>query len=149
MMQAHYRSVLDFSNDALLASEKGFLKLMEAVSYLSKIEATSDTTDFDVLEWKSDCYTAMNDDFNTPILIAELFRAVKFINQIKDSRSSKNASSNNDNKKLGATVELLIRMRNEARSQKNFALSDQIRDELYAIGIQLKDGKEGTTFSLD
>lgn len=172
MMQAHYRSVLDFSNDALLASEKGFLKLMEAVSYLSKIEATSDTTDFDVLEWKSDCYTAMNDDFNTPILIAELFRAVKFINQIKDSKSSispenlslltevmhrfvfdilglKNASSNNDNKKLGATVELLIKMRNEARSQKNFALSDQIRDELYAIGIQLKDGKEGTTFSLD
>ena len=172
MMQAHYRSILDFSNDALLASEKGFLKLMEAVTSLSKIEATKDANDFDVTKWKSNCYDAMNDDFNTPILIAELFRAVKHINQIKDRKSSistenlklltevmhcfvfdvlglKNTQSNNHNEKLSATVELLIKMRNDARSQKNFALSDQIRDELIAIGIQLKDGKEGTTFSLE
>ena len=72
MMQAHYRSILDFSNDALLASEKGFLKLMEAVTSLSKIEATKDANDFDVTKWKSNCYDAMNDDFNTPILIARL-----------------------------------------------------------------------------
>jgi len=172
MMQAHYRSILDFSNDALLASEKGFLKLMEAVTSLSKIEATKDANDFDVTKWKSNCYDAMNDDFNTPILIAELFRAVKHINQIKDRKSSistenlklltevmhcfvfdvlglKNTQSNNHNEKLSATVELLIKMRNDARSQKNFALSDQIRDELIAIGIQLKDSKEGTTFSLE
>ena len=56
MMQAHYRSILDFSNDALLASEKGFMKLMEAVSSLDKLEAKSDTKEFDVLEWKSNCY---------------------------------------------------------------------------------------------
>jgi cysteinyl-tRNA synthetase len=172
MMQAHYRSILDFSNDALLASEKGFMKLMEAVSSLDKLEAKSDTKEFDVLEWKSNCYKAMNDDFNTPILIAELFSAVKYINQIKDGKSSinssdlamltelmhqfvfdilglKNTSSNNQDQKLGDTVELLIRMRNEARTQKDFALSDKIRDELLAIGIQLKDGKDGTTFILD
>jgi cysteinyl-tRNA synthetase len=172
MMQAHYRSILDFSNDALLASEKGFIKLMEAVSTLDKLEATSDTNEFDVTAWKSNCYTAMNDDFNTPILIAELFSAVKYINQIKDGKATisnsnlallkqvmrqfifdilglKNVSSNKQDQKLGDAVELLIRMRNDARVQKDFALSDKIRDELLAIGIQLNDGKDGTTFILD
>ena len=172
MMQAHYRSVLDFSNEALIASEKGFLKLMEAVTSLSKIEATEAVNDFDVIKWKSNCYAAMNDDFNTPILIAELFSAVKYINQIKDNKASinnsslavltetmqqfvfdilglKTAVSNDQNHKLGETIELLIKMRNEARAQKDFALSDKIRDELIGIGIQLKDGKDGTTFLLD
>ena len=172
MMQAHYRSVLDFSNEALLASEKGFLKLMEAVTSLSNIEATEVVNDFDVIKWKSNCYAAMNDDFNTPILIAELFSAVKYINQIKDNKASinsssltvltetmqqfvfdilglKNAVSNDQNHKLGETIELLIKMRNEARALKDFALSDKIRDELIGIGIQLKDGKDGTTFLLD
>ena len=172
MMQAHYRSILDFSNDALLASEKGFIKLMEAVSTLDKLEATSDTNEFDVTAWKSNCYTAMNDDFNTPILIAELFSAVKYINQIKDGKATisnsnltflkqvmhqfvfdilglKNVRSNKQDQKLGDAVELLIRMRNDARVQKDFALSDKIRDELLAIGIQLNDGKDGTTFILD
>ena len=172
MMQAHYRSVLDFSNEALLASEKGFLKLMEAVTSLSKIEATEVVNDFDIIKWKSNCYAAMNDDFNTPILIAELFSAVKYINQIKDNKASINTSSlavltktmkqfvfdilglktavsNDQNHKLGETIELLIKMRNEARAQKDFALSDKIRDELIGIGIQLKDGKDGTTFLLD
>ena len=172
MMQAHYRSILDFSNDALLASEKGFMKLMEAVSTLNKLEATSGANEFDVSAWKANCYTAMNDDFNTPILIAELFSAVKYINQIKDGKATitdsnlallkdvmhqfvfdilglKNVISNKQDQKLGDTVELLIRMRNDARAQKDFALSDKIRDELLAIGIQLKDGKDGTTFILD
>ena len=172
MMQAHYRSILDFSNEALLASEKGFLKLMEAVTSLSNIEATEVVNDFDVIKWKSNCYAAMNDDFNTPILIAELFSAVKYINQIKDNKASinsssltvltetmqqfvfdilglKNAVSNDQNHKLGETIELLIKMRNEARALKDFALSDKIRDELIGIGIQLKDGKDGTTFLLD
>jgi len=172
MMQAHYRSILDFSNDALLASEKGFMKLMEAVSTLDKLEATSGANEFDVSAWKANCYTAMNDDFNTPILIAELFSAVKYINQIKDGKTTitdsnlallkdvmhqfvfdilglKNVISNEQDQKLGDTVELLIRMRNDARAQKDFTLSDKIRDELLAIGIQLKDGKDGTTFILD
>ncbi|MCK5400658.1 MAG: cysteine--tRNA ligase [Flavobacteriaceae bacterium] len=170
MLQAHYRSILDFSNNALLASEKGFNKLMEALNALVNLPV-GNTTDFDVENWKKNCYSAMNDDFNTPILIAELFSAVKFINQVKDNKASitkedletlsatihtfvfdvlglQNVSSGNeDSDKLSDTVEVLIKLRSEARANKNFALSDKIRDELLAVGIQLKDGKDGTSFS--
>ena len=170
MLQAHYRSILDFSNDALLASEKGFNKLVEAINYLEKLPI-GNTTDFDIENWKKNCYKAMNDDFNTPILIAELFSAVKFINQVKDNKASitkedfeilsttintfvfdvlglQNVSSGNeDSDKLSDTVEVLIKLRAEARANKDFALSDKIRDELLAVGIQLKDGKDGTSFS--
>jgi len=171
MLQAHYRSILDFSNDALLASEKGFNKLMEAINILPKLQV-SNTTTFDVEAWKTNCYNAMNDDFNTPILIAELFSAVKFINQVKDGKASvtqkdldvltktihdfvfdvlglQNVDNCNDDgsEKLSDAVEVLIKMRAEARVNKDFALSDKIRDELLAVGIQLKDGKDGTTFS--
>ena len=126
----------------------------------------------DVTNWQQRCYDAMNDDFNTPILIAELFSAVKYINQINDGTNSIDATSlellkntlhnfvfdilgleNLDNAsshdKLSDAVQLLITLRNEARAQKNFALSDQIRDQLSEVGIHLKDGKDGTTFSLD
>ena len=170
MLQAHYRSILDFSNDALLASEKGFNKLMEAINYLEKLPVAN-TTNFDIENWKRNCYKAMNDDFNTPILIAELFNAVKFINQIKDNKASitkedldilsttintfafdilglQNVSSGNENSdKLSDTVDVLIKLRAEARANKDFALSDKIRDELLDVGIQLKDGKDGTSFS--
>ncbi len=171
MLQAHYRSILDFSNDALLASEKGFNKLMDTINILPKLKV-SDTSTFDVEAWKANCYNAMNDDFNTPILIAELFSAVKFINQVKDGKASitqkkidvltktihnfvfdvlglQNIDSCNGDgsEKLSDAVEVLIKMRAEARANKDFALSDKIRDELLAVGIQLKDGKDGTTFS--
>ncbi len=172
MMQAHYRSILDFSNDALLASEKGFQKLMEALSVLPLLPATKASADFDVQAWKKSCYDAMNDDFNTPILIAELFSAVKYINQIKDGTNTIDAinlellkntlhafvfdvlglqetSAASSDDKFADTVQLLITLRNEARAQKNFALSDQIRDQLNEIGIQLKDGKDGTAFSIE
>lgn len=173
MMQAHYRSVLDFSNDALLASEKGYQKLMEAVKTLNQITASEASSGFDVSTWKKRCYKAMNDDFNTPILIAELFGAVKYINQIRDGKNTidndnlevlkqtlesfvydilglKDELTNNDsNTKLSDAVRILIHLRNEARAQKNFELSDQIRDQLASVGIQLKDGKGGTSFTLD
>ena len=87
VMQAHYRSVLDFSNDALLASEKGFNRLMEAVNLLEALP-TSEKSSIDVETWKQSCYDAMNDDFNSPILIAQLFEAAKFIHQIKDSKAT-------------------------------------------------------------
>ena len=172
MMQAHYTSILDLSNDALLASEKGYNKLMDAISALDKIE-TGATTSFDIDTWQQKCYAAMNDDFNTPILIAQLFDAVKHINLIKDGKESiteadkeklqkslhtftfdilgltnQNNSQSNNSDKLGEVVELLIQLRNEARSNKDFATSDKIRDQLAAMGIQLKDGKDGTVFSL-
>ncbi|MCF6296173.1 MAG: cysteine--tRNA ligase [Flavobacteriaceae bacterium] len=170
MLQAHYRSILDFSNDALLASEKGSNKLMEAINYLEKLPV-GNTTDFDIEDWKNNCYNAMNDDFNTPILIAELFSAVKFINQVKDNKASVTKEDledlsatvhafvfdvlglqniepcNESPDKLSDTVEVLIKLRAEARANKDFALSDKIRDELLAVGIQLKDGKDGTSFS--
>ena len=170
-MQANYRSILDFSGEALEAAEKGHAKLMEAISFLDKIEAANTST-FDVLEWKSSCYDAMNDDFNTPILIANLFEAVKLINQIKEQKASLtvidlqdlketlhafvfdvlgllNETSQENSNKINGVIELLIKLRKEARENKDWALSDQIRDELLALGIQLKDGREGTTFTVN
>ena len=172
MLQAHYRSILDFSNEALLASEKGFHRLMDAYHLLDELP-TSNSSSFDVAEWKQKCYDAMNDDFNSPILIANLFEAVKQINSIKEGKVSITSedleqlkttmsdfifevlglvdihvAANDSSEKLSGTVELLIKLRAEARANKDFATSDQIRDELQKMGIQLKDGKEGTTFSV-
>jgi cysteinyl-tRNA synthetase len=171
MLQAHYRSILDFTDAGLAASEKGFNKLMEAVNSLNKLSTSTDTSNFDIETWKGNCYSAMNDDFNTPILIAELFSAVKFINQVKDQKATiSNADlgklketmhafifdvlglENTDNtgessSKLSDAVEVLIKLRTEARANKDFALSDKIRDELASVGIQLKDGKDGTVFT--
>jgi cysteinyl-tRNA synthetase len=173
MYQAHYRSILDFSNDALEASEKGFNRLMEAYRSLSEIEIGT-KTNFDVDAWRQSCYDAMNDDFNSPILIAQLFEATKFINSLKEGKAEitendleiirktmhdflfdvmglldiSNAESG-DGTKLAETIELLIALRNQARSNKDFATSDQIRDQLLKVGIQLKDGKEGTSYSLN
>ena len=172
MMQAHYTSILDLSNDALLASEKGFNRLMDAFSALSGLE-TGSNSDFDIEIWQQQCYDAMNDDFNTPILIANLFEAVKHINLIKEGKESisttdkeslqnilsafifdilgleQNIGNGQDTEKLSGVVELLIDLRKEARDNKDFATSDKIRDQLADLGIQLKDGKEGTTFSVN
>lgn len=171
MLQAHYRSVLDFSSDALAASEKGFFKLMEAVNSLSSIK-TGKTSTIDIKTWETSCYNAMNDDFNSPILIAQLFDAVRFINLLKletetlnqedleqfkkvlnafifDVLGLENIIKTDTSSQLEGAVEILIKLRNEARISKNWALSDQIRDELLEKGIQLKDGKEGTSFSIN
>ncbi|SHJ17162.1 cysteine--tRNA ligase [Flavobacterium terrae] len=169
-MQAHYRSVLDISNEAMVASEKGLTRLTEGIKLLDKL-STSNKSTIDVQTWKKSCYDAMNDDFNTPILIAQLFEGIKYINLINDGKESITTSDledlritisnfvydilgiqdeqtvSNNSDKLNGAVEMLIRMRNEARANKNWALSDQIRDELAAIGIILKDGKEGTSFT--
>ncbi len=171
MMQAHYRSILDFTNDGIIASEKGFNRLMEGLAILKELQPSAAST-VDITTWKQSCYDAMNDDFNTPILIANLFEGIKVVNLVKDGKETltaedlktladtlntftfdvigikdeKTAANNSD--KLEGVVEMLIDMRLEARANKNFALSDQIRDQLSALGIQLKDGKEGTTFSI-
>ncbi|PKD15901.1 cysteine--tRNA ligase [Salegentibacter salinarum] len=172
MLQANYRSILDFSDEALKASEKGFNRLMDAFHAIDELPV-SEKSSVDVKAWKQSCYDAMNDDFNSPILIAKLFDAVKMINNIKEEAAKITAedkdelqktmsafmfdvlglldkvSENNDTSdKLSSTIELLIKLRAEARNNKDFALSDQIRDQLQEMGIQLKDGKEGTTFSI-
>ncbi len=172
MLQAHYRSILDFSDDAIVAAEKGFKRLMEAINSLSEIPVSNAST-LGIASWRQSCYDAMNDDFNTPILIAQLFEGVRFINLLKDNKESLHQEdlqtftatmqgfvfdvlgledeklSDTTNNKLEGTVNMLIEMRKQARENKNFALSDQIRDQLIALGIQLKDGKEGTTFSIN
>jgi cysteinyl-tRNA synthetase len=171
MLQAHYRSILDFSDDAIVAAEKGYKRLMEALDALPNITAGSSSS-IDFGAWKQLCYDAMNDDFNTPILIAQLFEAVRYINLLKDGKETisnedlvdfktavnafvydvlglnDDKAADADSDKLEGVVNMLIGMRNQARADKNFALSDQIRDQLIALGIQLKDGKEGTTFSI-
>ena len=88
MLQAHYRSVLDLSNDALLAAEKGFNKLMDAINILEGLKDFTDNSDFNTKEWVNNCYKAMNDDFNTPILIANIFDAVKFINKVNQHKAN-------------------------------------------------------------
>ena len=171
MMQAHYTSILDLSNEALMASEKGYIRLMEAIDSLDQLQA-SDSSDFDVASWIQSGYDAMNDDFNSPILIAQLFEAVRHINLIREGKEKISSedlellrraihafvfdilglesrrSTAGESDKLAGVIELLIEMRNEARANKDFSTSDKIRDELQALGIQLKDGKEGTSFSI-
>lgn len=170
MLQAHYRSVLDFTNNGLLASEKGFFRLMDAINLIDDLKI-GDASSFDVKAWKQKCYDAMNDDFNTPILIATLFDAAKFINQVKDGNATVTkadlnllkqtleiftynilglvnvSKENSSTDKLSGAVEILINLRKEARLNKDFALSDKIRDELAEVGIQLNDSREGTTFT--
>ncbi|KYH06553.1 MULTISPECIES: cysteine--tRNA ligase [Chryseobacterium] len=171
-LQAHYRSVLDISNDAMIASEKGFIRLMEAVKVLNSITA-DDTkqSGFSLKEWKNKAYEALTDDFNSPILIAHLFEAVKYIfalndgketistDDLEDLKTTLNAFifdvlglqtvEENNNEKLDQTLKVLIELRNQARKSKNFELSDQIRDKLLAEGIELKDGRDGTSYVLN
>ncbi|MBT8394323.1 MAG: cysteine--tRNA ligase [Bacteroidia bacterium] len=170
MLQAHYRSILDFTNDGLLAAEKGFNRLMDAISLLESLP-TASTSSMNVNDWKIKCYDAMNDDFNTPILIANLFEAAKFINQVKEGKATVTqedlttlhntihafvyyvlgltniTQEDSGSDKLSGAVNLLIKLRQEARLNKDFSLSDKIRDELAEVGIQLQDGKDGTTFT--
>ena len=171
IMQAHYRSILDFSNDAILAAEKGYNRLMEALENLKSLK-TSESSSLDIAAWRQACYDAMNDDFNSPILIAHLFEGVRYINIIKEGKETITAAdlellsktinsfvfdvlglkseteSEDNNDKVEGLVTMLIGMRNEARANKDFAMSDQIRDKLSELGIEIKDTKEGTTFSI-
>ncbi|WP_445381538.1 cysteine--tRNA ligase [Robiginitalea sp. IMCC43444] len=171
MMQAHYTSILDLSDDALLAAEKGYMRLMDAMDVLRDLPE-GERSSFDMKAWKQRCYDAMNDDFNTPVLIAQLFEAVKAIYLVRDGKQSlsradrialqkamdsfiyevlgieKSAVDADGSEKLEGTVKLLIDLRNKARANKDYQTSDEIRDALGALGIQLKDSKEGTTFSL-
>ncbi|KJD31414.1 cysteine--tRNA ligase [Tamlana nanhaiensis] len=172
MAQSSYRSVLDLTDEGLKASEKGYNRLMEALSLLPKLTASASST-INIDTWLQKCYDAMNDDFNTPILIANLFEAAKYINQVNEGSQSltetdlntlktsvnafvfdvlgllKESETNSGTDKLSAAVDVLINLRQEARANKDFALSDKIRDELASAGIQLKDGKDGTTFSVN
>jgi len=160
-LQAHYRNVLDLSENALKASEKGYNKIVEAAEKLKKLkENNSSESDFDIQNWIDNCYKCMNDDFNTPKLIAELFTIIKLINRVydkKDSINSKNIKILNNifpvfiNDILGLDLEisgpknndllldLILELRNEARVNKDYKTSDSIRDRLSKIGYDIND----------
>ena len=171
VMQAHYRSVLDFSSDALEAAEKGYYRLMEGIDRISALKPSAEST-FDVGAWRERCFAAMNDDFNTPVLIAHLFEAVGEINKAYDGKAGftaddiallrqtfegfvyqvmgiENIDRAGDQGLTDALIGLFIEERNAARAARDWALSDRIRDRLAALGIALKDGKDGTTYSIE
>lgn len=167
MLQAHYRSTLDFGNEAMEASEKGFKRLMNALSLLDGLK-TSPSTEVEIQPLIDRCYDAMNDDFNSPVLIAELFEASRIINSVHDNKLKIDAKNldllknmmhtfvfdvlglkdeQTENDDLPKIMDFIVDLRNEAKVNKDYATSDKIRNGLQQIGFQLKDGKEGTTWS--
>ena len=168
MMQAHYRSTLDFTSDALTAAEKGYARLVEALELLGSLK-TSDQSSQNVSEFISKFYNAMDDDFNTPVLVAHLFDAVKYINSVNDGKatissedlaalqSEMNAfivdvlglkqSTSQGETRLKPVMDLVLDLRSEARSNKDWTTSDKIRDGLASAGIVVKDGKDGTSWN--
>jgi cysteinyl-tRNA synthetase len=167
MLQAHYRSTLDFSNEALDASEKGFKRLMNAIALMPKLQTFSQS-DVNIDPIRERCVAAMNDDFNSPVAIAELFEVVRIINAVYDGKLKINAeelsklntliqdfvfdilglkTEDNDNNETDGLLNLIIHLRSRAKENKDYATSDTIRNELQKIGIQLKDSKEGTTWN--
>ncbi len=171
VLQAHYRGTLDFSNEALQAAEKGMNKLYTAAAQLDKLKA-GDHSDEDITAWIERCYAAMNDDLNTPKLIAELFDAVRIINSVKDGKlvltqadldllkqyfhiffydilGMKEDVAQGGSEYTDQLMSLIIDIRKDAKANKNWAVADLIRDKLTEIGIVLKDTKEGTTYELN
>jgi cysteinyl-tRNA synthetase len=172
ILQAHYRSTIDFSNEALQASEKGLERLMTAVKTLTELVPSPNST-IEINSLKEKCFAALNDDLNSPIAIAHLFDGVKMINSIKagneqiskadlDELTSfyhtivfdilglkqEQTADSGSNEILSGALELLINLRKEAKANKDWATSDRIRNELNEIGIELKDTKEGVEWKL-
>ena len=175
--QAHYRSVLDFSDEALQAAEKGYQRLTNALNVLEKRTASGPVAGtFDVEAWQQGCVDAMNNDFNSPILIAHLFDAVKAIQADQQdpallgqdgaaallghlkawmfdvlglqAEAASGATGASSQKALDAAMAIVLDARRKAREQKDWATSDAIRDQLAAGGIQVKDGADGSTYSV-
>lgn len=172
MLMAHYRSTLDFSNEALQAAEKGMERLLKAVETLEQLSASNAST-VNVSELKAKCYEAMNDDLNSPIAIAHLFDGVRMINSINDGKEKISAadltelkafyqtfvvdlfglqaeekSESGDSTALNGAVDLLLNMRMEAKANKNWGTADKIRDELTKLGFEIKDTKDGFSWEL-
>ena len=172
-LQAHYRSTVDFGNEALKAAEKGLARLMDAVSGLERITPAKAST-VDVKSLREKCYEAMDDDLNTPIVIAHLFEGAKMVNnllagndtitaedlkELKDTfhlfcfdilgLKAEAASNAAREEAFGHVVDMLLEERAKAKANKDWATSDKIRNELTALGFEIKDGKEGTEWKLN
>lgn len=168
MMQAHYRSTLDLSPDSLNAAEKGYTRLSDAMMLIDKLNTSAESS-FNVQEIVDSFYSAMDDDFNAPMLIANLFEAVRRINLVNDGKDTLSAADRdllraelnafvldvlglqvgvaNSDSKLAPVMDLVLELRQQARANKDWTTSDKIRDGLAAAGIVVKDSKEGTTWS--
>jgi len=171
MLQAHYRSILDISERAIEASEKGFNRLNDGIQKLDKLIPSSIESEFDITAWKEKCYNALNDDFNSPLLIAHLFDSVKYINATFNNKQQINSHDLRELKKLiniffievlglktdekskngqlEGVLNLLSEIRDKARNSKDFETSDLIRDSLSKLNIQLNDTNEGSTFKIN
>lgn len=172
ILQAHYRSTVDFSNEALQASEKGLSRLMDSYHHLIKLQPSA-TSSVDINNIRTKCYEAMNDDLNSPIVISHLFDACRIINTVKDGNGTMTAENiqelkdvyqlflfdilgmkdetsadGGNNEAFGKAVDLLLNIRQEAKVNKDWATSDKIRNELTAIGFEIKDTKDGTEWKL-
>ncbi|HBK29442.1 MAG TPA: cysteine--tRNA ligase [Parabacteroides sp.] len=174
ILQAHYRSTVDFSNEALQAAEKGLARLLDAYASLQKLKpAAASSVKVDGIRAK--CYEAMNDDLNTPIVISHLFDVARIVNQVKDGKETLNEADlkelqdvfhlfafdllgikdeicgdvNNGLDAFGKAMDLLLSIRQQAKANKDWATSDKIRNELTAMGFVIKDTKEGAEWKLD
>lgn len=172
ILQAHYRSTVDFSSEALQASEKGLQRLMEAWANLAKITPSA-TSNVDIKGIRTKCFEAMNDDLNSPIVISNLFDASKIINNIIAGNSTISTEDLEELKEVfhlfmfdilglkeevtessanteayGKAIDLLLEVRNQAKANKDWATSDKIRNELTALGFEIKDTKEGFEWKL-
>lgn len=173
ILQAHYRSTVDFSNEALQASEKGLSRLMDAWGHLQQLKG-ADSTTVDLNGLRQKCDQAMNDDLNTPVVISHLFDAVRAINTVKEGKgtiseedlketrdvfqhflfdilglTNKLSEGNTNVEAFGKAVDLLLSIRQEAKANKDWATSDKIRNELTTLGFVIKDTKEGAEWKLD
>jgi cysteinyl-tRNA synthetase len=167
MLQAHYRSTLDFSNEALEASEKGFKRMMNAFALAPNLKASANG-EIEIEPLQQRCYDAMNDDFNSPVLIAELFEVCRIVNSVHDQKLKidqhnlgllqqllqdfvvevlglKDESAASE--ELPKVLDFVINLRSEAKSNQDYATSDKIRQGMQQIGYQLKDSKEGTSWT--
>jgi cysteinyl-tRNA synthetase len=171
ILQAHYRSTIDFSNEALQAAEKGFQKLMKAIESLSKLKP-SDHSTVDISKLKEKCYEALDDDLNSPVLLSHLFEGVRIVNSIIDGSEKTDASgleslkelfntfvfeilglkdesaSIGDDKLTGELMKIIIELRQTAKINKDWSTSDKIRNELNNIGVKLKDKKDGADWEI-
>ena len=171
ILQAHYRSTLDFSNEALQAAEKGLKRLMQGVETLQKLTPSA-TSSSDISKISDNCYEAMNDDFNSPIVIANLFEGLRIINAVNDGKETISASDlevlknlyntfvfeilgltneteNNQFELVDGLMQMILSFRQQAKLNKDYAASDKIRDELIKLGIVVKDGKDGSAWTLE
>ena len=166
ILQAHYRSTVDFSNEALKAAEKGLQKLLKAIALLSKLKV-SDSSTSDIDDLKKRCYEALDDDLNSPILLSCLFEGVKLINSVADGNEKIDASGLDALKNLYNTfvfeilglkdeaagkgdeelttnlINVIVDLRQDAKNRKEWDVSDKIRQTLNNLGIIVKDRKDG------